>query len=236
MNEDSTWIPCATLCNSGRYSSPFWRRCVMHLNCCPSGVGFRSPSMLYSVHSSTRESARGRLLISLIYFALSVAVGMPAARHPPHRSLRAAFPHRAPASGSDAQAIFRIRGGRHQRDREKDDRRGAATGRRREGAGRGHAKHQQDHPGREDAQARHAALTAKKKAVQGQSPLQRIPQRRDCLPHLSFLRDVEQHPLGKGWFMRRGGSAPFGRSTTYKRNPAPLSSRSKASFLSSPPA
>jgi hypothetical protein len=33
-----------------------------------------------------------------------VAVGMPVARHPPHRSRRAARPHRAPASGDDAQA------------------------------------------------------------------------------------------------------------------------------------
>jgi len=38
-----------------------------------------------------------------------VAVGMPVARHPPHRSLRADLPHRAPASGSDAQAVFRVR-------------------------------------------------------------------------------------------------------------------------------
>ena len=30
-------------------------------------------------------------------------------RHPPHRSLRADFPHRAPASGSDAQAFVGIR-------------------------------------------------------------------------------------------------------------------------------
>ena len=28
-----------------------------------------------------------------------VAVGMPVTRHPPHRSRRAALPHRAPASG-----------------------------------------------------------------------------------------------------------------------------------------
>ena len=33
-----------------------------------------------------------------------VAVGMPVTQHPPHRSRRAALPHRAPASGDDAQA------------------------------------------------------------------------------------------------------------------------------------
>ena len=32
-----------------------------------------------------------------------VAVGMPVARHPPHRSLRAELPHKAPASGYDAK-------------------------------------------------------------------------------------------------------------------------------------
>jgi hypothetical protein len=35
---------------------------------------------------------------------LPVAVGMPVTQHPPHRSRRAALPHRAPASGNDAQA------------------------------------------------------------------------------------------------------------------------------------
>jgi hypothetical protein len=35
---------------------------------------------------------------------LTVAVGMSVTRHPPHRSRRAALPHRAPASGRDAQA------------------------------------------------------------------------------------------------------------------------------------
>jgi hypothetical protein len=34
---------------------------------------------------------------------------MPVARHPPHRSRRAARPHRAPASGRDAQALRGIR-------------------------------------------------------------------------------------------------------------------------------
>src|SRR4029434_1065598 len=40
---------------------------------------------------------------------LAVAVGMPVTRHPPHRSRRAALPHRAPASGRDAQALRGIR-------------------------------------------------------------------------------------------------------------------------------
>ena len=34
---------------------------------------------------------------------------MPVTQHPPHRSRRAALPHRAPASGRDAQALRRIR-------------------------------------------------------------------------------------------------------------------------------
>ena len=34
----------------------------------------------------------------------AVAVGMPVTQHPPHRSRRAALPHRAPASGRNAQA------------------------------------------------------------------------------------------------------------------------------------
>jgi hypothetical protein len=35
-----------------------------------------------------------------------VAVGIPVARHPPHRSQRAAFPHWAPASGRNVQALL----------------------------------------------------------------------------------------------------------------------------------
>ena len=42
-------------------------------------------------------------------FFQKVAVGMPVTRHPPHRSRRAALPHRAPASGRDAQALRGIR-------------------------------------------------------------------------------------------------------------------------------
>src|SRR5262245_61843030 len=38
-----------------------------------------------------------------------VAVGMPVTQPPPHRSRRAALPHRALASGRDAQAWCRIR-------------------------------------------------------------------------------------------------------------------------------
>src|SRR5215475_4311163 len=37
------------------------------------------------------------------------AVGMPVTQHPPHRSRRAVLPHRALASGRDAQALRRIR-------------------------------------------------------------------------------------------------------------------------------
>src|SRR5262245_54535755 len=42
------------------------------------------------------------------YF-LKVTVGTPVTRRPPHRSRRAALPHRAPASGCNAQALRRIR-------------------------------------------------------------------------------------------------------------------------------
>jgi hypothetical protein len=38
-----------------------------------------------------------------------VAVGMPVTQLPPHRSRRAALPHRAPAWGPDAQALRRRR-------------------------------------------------------------------------------------------------------------------------------
>ena len=37
------------------------------------------------------------------------AVGMPVARHPPHRSQRAGLPHWAPALGHDAEALLRVR-------------------------------------------------------------------------------------------------------------------------------
>ena len=40
---------------------------------------------------------------------LQVAVGMPVTRHPPHRSRRAALPHRAPALGRNAQTLRGIR-------------------------------------------------------------------------------------------------------------------------------
>src|SRR5207247_5195861 len=40
---------------------------------------------------------------------LLVAVGTPVTQRPPHRSRRAARPHRAPASGRDAQALRGIR-------------------------------------------------------------------------------------------------------------------------------
>jgi len=41
--------------------------------------------------------------------ANSVAVGTPVTQRPPHRSRRAELPHRAPASGRDAQALVRMR-------------------------------------------------------------------------------------------------------------------------------
>jgi len=37
------------------------------------------------------------------------AVGTPVTRRPPHRSLRAELPHKAPTSGTDAQSLFGIR-------------------------------------------------------------------------------------------------------------------------------
>src|SRR4029434_2897112 len=40
---------------------------------------------------------------------LAIAVGTPVTQRPPHRSRRAALPHRAPASGRDAQALRGIR-------------------------------------------------------------------------------------------------------------------------------
>ena len=39
----------------------------------------------------------------------AVAVGTPVTRRPPHRSLRAELPHKAPTSGSNAQSLFGIR-------------------------------------------------------------------------------------------------------------------------------
>jgi hypothetical protein len=48
-------------------------------------------------------------VLRLIGLALDmVAVGMPVTRHPPHRSRRAELPHRALASGSNAQALCRV--------------------------------------------------------------------------------------------------------------------------------
>ena len=38
-----------------------------------------------------------------------LAVGTPVTRRPPHRSLRAELPHKAPTSGTNAQSLFRIR-------------------------------------------------------------------------------------------------------------------------------
>jgi hypothetical protein len=39
----------------------------------------------------------------------TVAVGMPVTRHPPHRSRRAGLPHRALASGNNAETHQRVR-------------------------------------------------------------------------------------------------------------------------------
>lgn len=43
------------------------------------------------------------------YYRDVFAVGMPVARHPPHRSQHAELPHWAPALGDDAQALLWIR-------------------------------------------------------------------------------------------------------------------------------
>jgi hypothetical protein len=57
---------------------------------------------------SRKRKVSGCLLV-LASVLLVVAVGMPVTRHPPPRSRRAALPHRALASGRDAQALRRIR-------------------------------------------------------------------------------------------------------------------------------
>src|SRR4029450_9626136 len=51
----------------------------------------------------------GSALFGYSSSALAVAVGTPVTQRPPHRSRRAALPHRAPASGRDAQALRGIR-------------------------------------------------------------------------------------------------------------------------------
>ena len=53
-------------------------------------------------------TAFGKTVVAAWMIA-QVAVGTPVSRRSPHRSLRAELPHRAPTSGSDAQALFGIR-------------------------------------------------------------------------------------------------------------------------------
>src|SRR5262252_9271562 len=54
--------------------------------------------------SSYTDALQGLLHTRIRAAIEEVAVGMPVTRHPPPRSRRAALPHRAPASGDNAQA------------------------------------------------------------------------------------------------------------------------------------
>ena len=67
---------------------------------CPSAI-------VRSMCTVLMPLAWGRLplLLSCLSLPRGVAVGMPVTRHPPHRSRRAALPHRAPASGDDVQTL-----------------------------------------------------------------------------------------------------------------------------------
>jgi hypothetical protein len=56
-----------------------------------------------------RACPASRLHLIRFHGVLAVAVGIPVTRHPPHRSRRAELPHRALASGSNAQALCRVR-------------------------------------------------------------------------------------------------------------------------------
>jgi hypothetical protein len=51
----------------------------------------------------------GALRQVLIPPKLPIAVGMPVARHPPHRSVREELPHTAPTLGTTAKALIGIR-------------------------------------------------------------------------------------------------------------------------------
>src|SRR5215831_8358190 len=62
-----------------------------------------TPTVQYHTIVSSGQAHADRI------FLWKVAVGTPVTRRPPHRSRRAALPHRAPASGRDAQALRRIR-------------------------------------------------------------------------------------------------------------------------------
>src|SRR4029453_2047102 len=66
----------------------------------------KRPDMLWS---PSRERGLEGGCSCPLFVKLAVAVGMPVPRHPPPRSRRAALPHRAPASGCDAQALRGIR-------------------------------------------------------------------------------------------------------------------------------
>jgi len=87
----------------------------------PHGSGYLHARKIYSdpvyalswrffvLDRSCREMAVVSSDLGASLMPVGVAVGMPVTRHPPHRSRRAALPHRAPASGRDAQALRRIR-------------------------------------------------------------------------------------------------------------------------------
>ena len=53
-----------------------------------------------------RREQIGLRYLHRVYQAAPVAVGPPVTRRPPHRSLRAELPHKAPASGRNAQTRF----------------------------------------------------------------------------------------------------------------------------------
>jgi hypothetical protein len=66
-------------------------------------------SSMNEMGSQTRQSAENATQANRFATQARVAVGMPVTQYPPHRSRRADFPHRAPASGRDAQTLLRIR-------------------------------------------------------------------------------------------------------------------------------
>jgi hypothetical protein len=61
--------------------------------------GFCTPGIDYICRQVHRQLMRNELF----------AVGMPVARHPPHRSQRAVLPHWAPALSHHAKTLLRIR-------------------------------------------------------------------------------------------------------------------------------
>jgi hypothetical protein len=65
----------------------------------------RTKNLNLPMHMKARERASG----TYYYYCIDgkeVAVGTPVTRCPPHRSVRAALPHTAPASGHDAKAGY----------------------------------------------------------------------------------------------------------------------------------